>query len=371
MKTGETSTDDQDEEVSAEILCLKTRQRALRKAISLCDAAKQAVEDAKGEIEKSAATQKLKTSEGFVALTLRRVEETKAWLVERDVDVDQLDGVELLSAGPSPVVSAGPSPAVSPSKRLSAGMEPASSGGVMLDADLIRLRRDMEKLLARSSLFGSTLQTTAASTSSDLLGTLRGQLAKLDDKSADKSKHTVLGPHAELPKISLAQRRATASLIKAIPTTTPSIPSGSKPADNLRQLGAQIQGLLSTWGMTFLRLPGPEQRLQAIVEKICDNTSDQHDMGLAYDKIDGLARRVCNTPTSEKNSNIVRAAIEFGNTCDTNAHVIVSTWATPGGPLATLLENACLANEAQRLASISSGTMDIHMSYGTNHPGVP
>ena len=75
MKTGETSTDDQDEEVSAEILCLKTRQRALRKAISLCDAAKQAVEDAKGEIEKSAATQKLKTSEGFVALTLRRVEE--------------------------------------------------------------------------------------------------------------------------------------------------------------------------------------------------------------------------------------------------------------------------------------------------------
>ena len=76
MKMGETSTDDQDEEVSAEILCLKTRQRALRKAISLCDAAKHEVEDAKGEIEKSAATQKLKTSEGFVALTLRRVEDT-------------------------------------------------------------------------------------------------------------------------------------------------------------------------------------------------------------------------------------------------------------------------------------------------------
>ncbi len=366
MKTGETSTVIHDEEVSAEILCLRTRKLALRKAIVLRDAASQVEEDAEGEMEKSAATQKLETSERFVALTLKRVEDTTAWLVERGVDVEQLDGVELLSAGPSPVVSVGPSPAGSPSKRL--GREPTSYGGDVPHDDLIRLRRNLEKMLARPSPVVYIRPTPAASppkllsaemeptTTSDLIDTLRRQIKTLDDKP-----NTFLGPHAEQPKVSLIQRRAIASLVKAIPTTTPSIPSGSKPADSLRQLGAQIQGLLSTWGMTFLRLPGTE-RLQAIVEIIFDHTSEQHDIGLAYDKIDGLARRVCNTPTSEKNSNIVRAAIEFGNTCDTNAYVIVSAWATPGGPLATLLENACLANEARRLAFISSGTMDIHMS---------
>ncbi len=107
MKTDETSTDNHDEEVSAEILCL-TRKLALRKAIILRDAASQVEEDAEGEMEKSAATQKLETSERFVALTLKRVEDTTAWLVERGVDVEQLDEVELLSAGSSPVVSVEP-----------------------------------------------------------------------------------------------------------------------------------------------------------------------------------------------------------------------------------------------------------------------
>ena len=112
MKIGETSTVDQastvdqeEEDASAEIDYLLQKQTALRKAIELRDTASQAVEDAKGEMEKSTAAQKLTKYEGVVIIALRRAEDAKAVLVGMGVDVDQFDGVELLSAGPSPTVS--------------------------------------------------------------------------------------------------------------------------------------------------------------------------------------------------------------------------------------------------------------------------
>ena len=60
MKIGEASTDHQEEEedASAEIDYLLQKQIALRKAIELRDTASQAVDDAKGEMEKSTAAQK-------------------------------------------------------------------------------------------------------------------------------------------------------------------------------------------------------------------------------------------------------------------------------------------------------------------------
>jgi hypothetical protein len=274
-------------------------------------------------MEKSTAAQKLKKYEGAVTIALRRAEDAKAVLVEMGVDVEQFDGVELLSAGPSPTVS--PSKLDGRVELLSAGRVELMSAGTSAEASSLKL-------------------------ASLMMGQIKRQPARAQPAETPKS-----DPGRVEPK-SLFTMRMIASIGKTMPPISTEIPSGSIPSGELRQLNAQFTALVNKWEMSFLFLDGPE-RLQEIIWLFCARTSDEHELGLPLDRIDGLAARVFNgsAPRDETQSNIVAAAIAFTNRCDGLVDVTLSAWAPLNSPLANVLGNARVEDEAGKLACTSSG----------------
>ena len=264
-------------------------------------------------------------------------------LVEMGVDVEQFDGVELLSAGPSPTVS--PSKSDGRVELLSAGPSPEASS-LKPTVSPSKLDERVELLSAGPSAEASSLKLASL-----MMGQIKRQTARAQPAETPKSDPG----RVEQPK-SLFTMRMIASIGKTMPPISTEIPSGSIPSGDLRQLNAQFTALVNKWEMSFLFLDGPE-RLQEILWLFCAHTSDQHELGLTLDRIDGLAARIFNgsAPRDEKHSNIVAAAIAFANRCDGLADVTLSAWAPLNSPLANVLGNARVEDEAGKLACTSSG----------------
>ena len=108
-------------------------------------------------MEKSTAAQKLTKYEGVVIIALRRTEDAKAVLVGMGVDVEQFDGVELLSAGPSPTVP--PSKLDGRVELLSAGRVEIMSAGPSAEASSLKLASLMMGQIKRQPAMAQPVET--------------------------------------------------------------------------------------------------------------------------------------------------------------------------------------------------------------------